>query len=201
MNCLKKILLICVALSLFWIGCGLKSKESTFKYRMENLDELINKTEGPIKDELVAKKEGITLAYENLPAQEKEREKLLENINQALYAFLDQADDKIEAAEEAKKKAKRSAFLKELSKFVGVWKAVSMNITITEDGSVEYKRIRQGVTKSFSGGRVIKINPDSLVVKVLLSETTFAVNQAPYQVDGKWKMTLDGVELERIIPQ
>lgn len=197
----KKYVVVVLIASLFAAGCGLKGKESTYKYRMEKLTELEAKAFEPLKQEISTQKNIFIMAYNNLPTAEKERIVALENLNDQIYDYINLAEKKLETAKEAKELAEKREMQRALQKFVGVWKAVGMDLTITEDGTVEYKRIKKGITKSFSGGRVVKITPENIIVKVLVSKTAFIINEPPHEENGKWKMTLDGVELERVIPQ
>ncbi len=78
--------------------------------------------------------------------------------------------------------------------YVGAWTSASMCLTITEQGTVSYERIRkssrtriQGPIKAFDG--------DDIVVGILFIKTTFEVEQPPYDDGGTWRMRVDGVDL------
>ena len=76
----------------------------------------------------------------------------------------------------------------EKSAYVGQWNAPGMSLLITQDGSVDYKRVKGGVN-TFEG--------DNFIVGVGLWTTTFVVSKPPSEAAGRWKMTVDGVELIR----
>lgn len=84
----------------------------------------------------------------------------------------------------------------ERSAYVGLWKSPGMSLLITQDGSVEYKRIKGGVTTSVSGP-LQKFEGDDFHVGIAMLSTRFAVSRAPYQENGAWKMVVDGETLTR----
>lgn len=80
--------------------------------------------------------------------------------------------------------------------YVGQWRGNDMLFELTANGMVHSKRHRSGGSteinlplKAFEGANVtVGIGPAS---------TTFAVSVPPHEVDGRWTMTVDGVELRR----
>jgi hypothetical protein len=83
----------------------------------------------------------------------------------------------------------------EKAAYVGEWNAPAMSLLITQDGSVAYKRLEGGVSKSVKGP--LEFEGDNFVVGVGPISTTFIVSVAPHQVGTEWKMTVDGVALTR----
>jgi hypothetical protein len=84
----------------------------------------------------------------------------------------------------------------ERSAYVGEWRSQTMTLLITQDGSVRYKRVEGGTTKSIDGP-LRRFDGDNFVVGIPLVSTTFEVSKPPYQEAGRWKMVVDGVELTR----
>jgi hypothetical protein len=80
--------------------------------------------------------------------------------------------------------------------YVGEWQSREMHLSITEDGSVKYKRVSGGVSKSLSAP-LRGFEGDNFVVGLPFMSTTFVVAKAPYEQDGRWKMVVDGVTLTR----
>ena len=80
--------------------------------------------------------------------------------------------------------------------YAGEWQAPSVYLLITPDGRVEYKRRREGGNVSIEAP-IKEFEGDNFVVGVGPFTTTFVVSQPPTLVDGKWRMTVDGVELTR----
>jgi hypothetical protein len=78
---------------------------------------------------------------------------------------------------------------------VGEWNAPAMTLLITQDGSVSYRRLEGGVSKSVEGS--LEFEGDNFVVGVGPLSATFVVSVAPHKVGTEWKMTVDGVELTR----
>jgi hypothetical protein len=81
--------------------------------------------------------------------------------------------------------------------YAGEWQASHVYLLITPDGRVEYKRQRDGGNVSIEAP-IKAFEGDNFLVGVGPFTTTFVVSQPPRQgEDGKWKMTVDGVELTR----
>ena len=80
--------------------------------------------------------------------------------------------------------------------YVGEWEQPTMYLLITADGSVSYKRVKGGATTSVDAP-LKKFDGDNFEAGVGPMSTVFVVSKPPHQVDGKWKMVVDGVELTR----
>ena len=85
----------------------------------------------------------------------------------------------------------------EKAAYVGEWRAQTMSLLLTQDGTVVYKRIKSGVTTSINGP-LRRFEGDNFVVGVPFISTTFEVSKPPYQEAGTWKIVVDGVELTRV---
>ena len=81
--------------------------------------------------------------------------------------------------------------------YVGEWKAPGMTLLITQDGSVQYERIKGG-GKTTVTGPIQKYEGDNFSVGFGFLSTTFVVSKPPYKASGVWKMVVDGVELTKI---
>jgi hypothetical protein len=81
--------------------------------------------------------------------------------------------------------------------YVGEWRAQTMRLRLTQDGTVRYKRIKGSVTTSIDGP-LRSFEGDNFVVGAPFISTTFEVSKPPYQEAGTWKMVVDGVELTRV---
>lgn len=81
--------------------------------------------------------------------------------------------------------------------YVGEWQSNKMGLLILADGTVAYKRLEGGGSSSVNGP-LKEFVGDDFVVGVLFMTTTFDVSEPPHEVEGIWKMTVDGVELTRI---
>jgi hypothetical protein len=81
--------------------------------------------------------------------------------------------------------------------YVGEWKASGMYLLITQDGSVQYERIKSGA-KTKVTGPIQKYDGDDFSVGIGFMSTTFVVSKPPYQVSGVWKMVVDGIELTKV---
>ena len=80
--------------------------------------------------------------------------------------------------------------------YVGVWRSQEMVLSITQDGSIDYKRQR-GSAETSINGPLQEFQGDDFSVGVWFISTTFVVSKPPYQEDGRWKMVVDGVELTK----
>jgi|GEM_PF-380833 len=86
--------------------------------------------------------------------------------------------------------------------YVGEWHAQAMDVELTKDGTVRYKRVKRNTT---AGTTTISIDAplrrfegDNFVVGIPFLTATFEVSTPPHQEAGTWKMVVDGVELTRI---
>ncbi len=84
----------------------------------------------------------------------------------------------------------------EKSAYVGQWNAPGLSLLITQSGSVSYER-KKGSTRTTINAPLKKFEGDNFVVGIGLWTTTFVVSKPPREEAGRWKMTVDGVELTR----
>src|SRR5258705_3419687 len=78
----------------------------------------------------------------------------------------------------------------EKAAYVGEWRAQTMALLLTQDGTVAYKRLRGGVTTSVNGP-LRRFEGDNFIVGVPILSTTFEVSKPPYQEAGRgrWSST------------
>ncbi len=81
--------------------------------------------------------------------------------------------------------------------YVGDWQSKEMRLLILADGTVAYKRFKNGGATSVNGP-LKEFEGDDFVVGVLFMTTTFDVSIPPKQEGGYWYMTVDGVKLKRV---
>lgn len=85
--------------------------------------------------------------------------------------------------------------------YVGEWHAQAMDVQLTKDGTVHYRRVRPattGTTTTSINAPLRRFEGDNFVVGFPFLSTTFEVSAPPHQEAGAWKMVVDGVELTRI---
>jgi hypothetical protein len=80
--------------------------------------------------------------------------------------------------------------------YVGTWSGPGFSLLITQDGTVRYRRLRDGASTTVSGP-LQSFEGSDFRVGVGPFATTFVVSEPPRRVDGQWRMTVDGVELRR----
>ena len=85
----------------------------------------------------------------------------------------------------------------EKSAYVGDWRGTGMELSIYQEGSVEYTRVQGGSRKSINMP-LKEFQGDNFVIGVGPLSTTFLVSPPPHQVGVDWKMTVDGVELTKL---
>lgn len=81
--------------------------------------------------------------------------------------------------------------------YSGDWQSKEMGILILADGTVAYKRLKNGSTTSVNGP-LKDFQRDNFVVGIGPITTTFVVTEPPHKVDGAWKMVVDGVRLTKV---
>ena len=80
--------------------------------------------------------------------------------------------------------------------YVGEWKSKEMYLLILADGTVSYRRLKNGGSTSINAPLQKFVGYD-FVVGILYLTTTFDVSKAPYQDNGKWFMVVDGIKLSK----
>ncbi|MFY8273363.1 hypothetical protein AAEU32_04475 [Pseudoalteromonas sp. SSDWG2] len=81
--------------------------------------------------------------------------------------------------------------------YVGLWQSAQMYVYISSDGTVQYKRVKDGLSTTIDAP-LQEFNGDDFIVGLLWMNTRFVVSVPPHQIDGQWKMTVDGVELTKV---
>lgn len=81
--------------------------------------------------------------------------------------------------------------------YSGEWQSKEMGILILADGTVSYKRLKNGGTTSVNGP-LKEFQGDNFVVGIGPITTTFEVTEPPHEVDGTWQMVVDGVRLTKV---
>lgn len=80
--------------------------------------------------------------------------------------------------------------------YIGEWLGEKMRLKIPQDGHIEYKRDQPGKNLNLSVD-LQGFNGDNFDVGTSFLRSTFIVSKPPHREQGKWKMTVDGVELTR----
>jgi hypothetical protein len=86
---------------------------------------------------------------------------------------------------------------KDKLEYAGEWRGPGVYLLISPGGRCEYERQRDAGNVSISAP-IQRFEGDNFVVGVGPLGTTFVVSKPPAVDDGKWKMTVDGVELTRV---
>jgi hypothetical protein len=81
--------------------------------------------------------------------------------------------------------------------YVGQWQGKDMRLSMARDGKVQYQRTEPNKKLDLSVD-LQGFNGDNFDVGVALVRSTFVVSKPPHRDGGKWKMTVDGVELTRV---
>ena len=82
------------------------------------------------------------------------------------------------------------------SAYVGEWEERTMYLLITQDGSVRYKRLKAGATRSIDGP-LKGFTGNNFDVGIGPVYTTFVVSKPPHLDGDKWKMVVDDVVLTK----
>ncbi len=81
--------------------------------------------------------------------------------------------------------------------YAGEWKSKEMTLLILPDGTVAYKRLKNGGSTSVKGP-LKEFKSNDFVVGLGPFTTTFVVSEPPQENDGVWEMVVDGVRLSRV---
>lgn len=195
------ITIFCIIACVFFAGCGIESQESTFRYRLQSMDELAAKATGDLKANIITEKALFEEKYKKLPVDVEPRGEALGRLNQDSRTFINtmtkKLDDIAAAADAKRRKDEKAEFGTMLAKLAGNWYGAGMRLLISSDGTIEYERLAGGVKKTISGGTITRIGMDSFDVKVLVGSTTFKIDNFPHRDGADWKMKVDGVDLTR----
>jgi len=82
------------------------------------------------------------------------------------------------------------------SDYVGVWQGGNIFLEIKADGNGSYAKIQQDASETVDAP-IRQLGDGKIVLKYFLFSKTLELTRAPYQEDGKWKMIIDGVTLEK----
>ena len=85
----------------------------------------------------------------------------------------------------------------ERAAWIGHWKGADFDLRIEAGGQVHYRRVRSGRTTTVDAP-LQGFDGNDFRVGVGSFATTFVVDTPPRYVDGRWTMTVDGVELRRV---
>jgi hypothetical protein len=83
------------------------------------------------------------------------------------------------------------------SAYVGDWRAQNMRLAISREGHVSYVRVDEG-RKTTINLPIQRFEGDDFIVGFGPFSTRFVVSKPPRLDAGRWKMTVDGVELVRL---
>lgn len=83
------------------------------------------------------------------------------------------------------------------SAYVGEWLGEKMRLKIHQDGRVEYKRDRPDKQVNLNIN-LQGFDGDNFDAGVGFIHSTFVVSKPPHRENGKWKMTVDGVDLTKV---
>ena len=82
--------------------------------------------------------------------------------------------------------------------YVGAWVAPNMRLSIEPGGGVSYER-QEGGSRTEVNAPIKGFSGDDFEVGVWIFTTDFQVSAPPHLAeDGRWHMTVDGVDLVRV---
>ena len=81
--------------------------------------------------------------------------------------------------------------------YVGHWRGDGVRLVIRADGHADYDRV-QGRTHVSIEGNAHRFSDQGFRIGVGPLSADFKVQQRPEVEDGRWRMTVDGVELTRV---
>lgn len=81
--------------------------------------------------------------------------------------------------------------------YVGEWQSHGMAVNITQNGRVVVVKEKDG-SKTRVEAPLQGFSGNDFIVGLGPMKTTYKVSAPPHQVDGQWRMTVDGVELTRV---
>ena len=80
--------------------------------------------------------------------------------------------------------------------YVGSWKGKDMQLALTKEGKITYKRVQEKKKLDLSID-LLGFNGNNFDAGWGFVRSTFVVSKPPHREGKVWKMTVDGVELTR----
>ena len=80
--------------------------------------------------------------------------------------------------------------------YVGSWKGKDMQLALTKEGKIAYKRVQEKKKVDLSID-LLGFNGNNFDAGWGFVRSTFVVSKPPHREGKLWKMTVDGVELTR----
>jgi len=81
-------------------------------------------------------------------------------------------------------------------RYAGEWRGEATYLLITQEGSVSYRRVKNGITTTINAP-IKSFKGDDFEVGVGPMTTVFRVSKPPHRDGTQWTMVVDGVELIR----
>ena len=81
------------------------------------------------------------------------------------------------------------------TEWVGAWEGGGRKMNITSAGTVNYERTEPGSSETLNGS--ISFDGSDVVIDVLVMKKRLRIDKPPHLDGATWKMTIEGVELER----
>lgn len=83
------------------------------------------------------------------------------------------------------------------SHYVGHWRGDGILLVIRADGHADYERVTDNSRVSIEGS-CHSFSERGFKIGLGLLSADFEVSRPPQRVEGRWRMTVDGVELTRV---
>lgn len=81
--------------------------------------------------------------------------------------------------------------------YVGHWRGEGTLLVIRADGHADFERVT-GKSRVSIEGSCHSFTQDGFKIGIGLLSASFEVSEPPRLLDGRWRMTVDGVELTRV---
>ncbi|HEX4853918.1 hypothetical protein [Arenimonas sp.] len=81
--------------------------------------------------------------------------------------------------------------------YVGHWRGEGTLLVIRADGHADYERVT-GKSRLSIEGACHSFTERGFKIGVGLLSASFEVSEPPRRIEGRWRMTVDGVELTRV---
>jgi hypothetical protein len=185
-----------VLLSLAVLAGGCKFDEGYFNRRIEELDQIAAKAGPETRKKIEQKKTELRQAFDRLPAEG--RSAALHELGKRAKAAVGEAEKLLAGEAEAAKRVEAAKLQEYRKLFVGTWKGKGMHLAISPAGSVHYERGQGGAMSRKVTAPITEFQRGHFKVGFMGITTTFRIDQPPREVDGVWKMKVDGVELTRV---
>lgn len=177
------------------LGTPLEQSEASFRWRTNSL-ETAAEDDPELNEEVQEKLADFRTRFQALPEDPEAREAGVNALVEEVKTYRKSVDSRLASRRDALASEHQARMDKIRPTLNGHWTGPGVTLTIDPGGQVSYER-KSGISTTSVDLPLSSFGDDFFEVGLFGMTTRFEVQQLPHQVDGEWRMTVEGVELTR----